>query len=197
MAAKATMKRQGHLNNGPRKKQKDEEAGEKSNSAQKRELKKERQSHRRHSELVTEAKVLWNKLRMKSNTREETKEIMEKLMPLMRGKVNEIGLQHDASRVVQAAVQFGSDEQRKELLIEICQSPGALAELSKIQYAHFLSLKLIKYCSRDKACVKVIVKVCIQNHIPMNESFTVVVFCSNPYVDSKSCNSLSKEAFRN
>ena len=41
-------------------------------------------------------------------------------MSLIRGKVNEIALQHDASRVVQAAIQFGSKEQRKELLKEIC-----------------------------------------------------------------------------
>lgn len=130
-------------------------------------MKKERQSNRRHAETVVEAKGLWNKLRLKSNTPEETKELMQQVMKLVRGKVNEISLQHDASRVVQAAVQFGSDAQRKELLLEIVKEQGALAELSKIQYAHFLALKFIKYCAKDRECVKMIVKVRGEKpHIP-------------------------------
>jgi hypothetical protein len=31
--------------------------------------------------------------------------------------------------------------------------------LCKIQYAHFVVLKMIKYCARDEVCVKLIVKV--------------------------------------
>ena len=132
-----------------------------SSSAQKRQLKKERQSHRRHADTVAEAKALWNKLRVKSNTPDDTKALMEQVMSLIRGKVNEIALQHDASRVIQAAIQFGNDEQRKELLKEICaESAAGLAELSKIQYAHFCCLKFIKYCARDQECVKMMVKVC-------------------------------------
>lgn len=161
MAAKDTTKRKGrHSDNASNKKHKQEDSENKSSSAQKRELRKERQSHRRHADTVAEAKVLWNKLRMKSNTTEETNELMDRVMKLIGGKVNAISLQHDASRVVQAAVQFGSAAQRAEILSEICEKPEALIELSKIQYAHFLSLKLIKCCARDKSCVKLIVKVC-------------------------------------
>jgi pumilio homology domain family member 6 len=130
-----------------------------SSSAQKRQVRKERQSHRRHAETVNEAKALWNKLRLKTNSKEVTQQLMEQVMELIRGKVNEIALQHDASRVVQAAIQFGNDEQRKEILTEICQSEGGLVELSKIQYSRFCSMKFIKYCGRDEACVKMIVKV--------------------------------------
>lgn len=131
-----------------------------SSSAQKRQLRKERQSHRRHADTVADAKSLWNKLRLKSNTPKDTQELMEQVMTLIRGKVNEIALQHDASRVVQAAIQFGNEDQRKELLTEICaEGATGLAELSKIQYAHFVCLKFIKYCNRDQECVKMIVRV--------------------------------------
>lgn len=130
-----------------------------SSSAQKRQVRKDRQSHRRHADAVVDAKSLWNKLRQKSNTKQDTADLMEQVMTLIRGKVNEIALQHDASRVVQAAVQFGSEEQRKELLTEICQTEGNLVELAKIQYAHFCCLKFIKYCARDEASIKLIVKV--------------------------------------
>ena len=168
-------KRQLHQSQGGNKKPKNnEEVATKSSSAQKREMRKERQSHRRHAETVVEAKTLWNKLRLKSNTPEETKELMQQVMKLIRGKVNEIALQHDASRVVQAAVQFGSDAQRKELLSEIVQKENSLAELSKIQYAHFLALKFIRYCAKDRESVKIIVKVSADNMRIQCEAFETV-----------------------
>ena len=130
-----------------------------SSSSRKREMRKWRQGNRRHADCVTEAKVLWNKLRLKTNTKEDTRKLMDKVMELLRGKVQDIALQHDASRVVQAAIQFGNDDERKELLTEICQTEGSLAEMARIQYAHFVCLKFIKYCARDDASIKMIVKV--------------------------------------
>jgi pumilio family protein 6 len=137
----------------------DDNGEELSSSALKRQVRKERQATRRHADSVGEAKVLWNKLRLKTNTKDDTKKLMDKVMELIQGKVREIALQHDASRVVQAAIQFGNDEQRKEILTEICKSEGSLAEMAKIQYAHFCCLKFIKYCARDDASIKMIVKV--------------------------------------
>jgi pumilio family protein 6 len=81
----------------------------------------------------------------------------------------EVAMQHDASRMVQAVLQFGTKEERLETVRELCagdknkDSKGGehvnLAELCKIQYAHFVVLKMIKYCARDDECVRLIVKV--------------------------------------
>jgi hypothetical protein len=126
--------------------------------SQKRALKQERQSHRKHADAVMEAKTIWNKLRQKNNSKEEVQEMMEKLMTFIHGKAREIALQHDASRVVQAALQFGNDEQRKQVMEELCKD-GNLFELARNQYAHFVVLKAIKYCEKNDDCVKMIVKV--------------------------------------
>jgi pumilio family protein 6 len=126
--------------------------------SQKRALKQERQSHRKHAEAVIEAKKIWNKLRQKNNSKEEVRQMMEELMNLIRGKAHEIALQHDASRVVQAAIQFGNDEERKEVMTELCKE-GNLFELARNQYAHFVVLKAIKYCDKNEDCIKMIVKV--------------------------------------
>lgn len=126
--------------------------------SRKQALKHERQSHRKHAEAVLEAKKIWNKLRQKNNSKDEVGKMMEDLMKLIRGKANEIALQHDASRVVQAALQFGSDEQRKEVLEELCKE-GNLFELARNQYAHFVVLKAIKYSEKDDECIRMIVKV--------------------------------------
>jgi pumilio family protein 6 len=82
-------------------------------------------------------------------------------------------MQHDASRCVQGLLQFGTEEQRREVVMELCDAGSKatdekinnnnqnmnLAELCKIQYAHFVVLKMIKYCAKDEVCVKLIVKV--------------------------------------
>ena len=44
---------------------------------------------------------------------------MDELMPLIRGKVNQIALQHDAPRVAQAAIQFGAPPERLEITQEV------------------------------------------------------------------------------
>ena len=59
-------------------------------------------------------------------------------------------MQHDASRVVQAAIQFGNIEQRTSLLKELASS---IPELAKIQYAHFVVIKLINYCGGNETNV--------------------------------------------
>ena len=128
-------------------------------SNKKRALKHERQSHRKHADIVIAGKELWNKMRLKSNTKEEIASMMSDLMSLFRGKFNDVAMQHDASRIVQAAIQFGNDDQRLEVVKELSTN---VSELSKVQYAHFAVLKMIKYCSRNKDAVKIIVKVSIK-----------------------------------
>jgi pumilio family protein 6 len=127
-------------------------------SSSKRQVKNERQSTRRHADVVVRAKEIWNKLRLKNNTRETTRTLMDELMPLIRGKMNQIALQHDAARVVQSAIQFGTKEERQEIVKELTATPGGLAELAKSQYAHFCVLKLIKYCHTDEVSTKLILQ---------------------------------------
>mmetsp|Transcript_37647 Transcript_37647/g.55049 ORF Transcript_37647/g.55049 Transcript_37647/m.55049 type:complete len:590 (+) Transcript_37647:99-1868(+) len=134
---------------------------EQSSTRQKRAMKQERQSHRRHADAVVEAKSIWNKLRLRTNTKEETSAMADNLMGLLRGKMVEVALQHDASRVVQAAVQFGNEKQRREIAKEL---GSKISELAKSQYAHFVVLKLIKYCVRDDEAVRLIVK-SLKGHI--------------------------------
>jgi pumilio family protein 6 len=134
---------------------------------------------RRHADAVAEAKRIWNELRKKSNSPEHNRSLMDRLMPLVAGRAAELALQHDASRVVQAAIQFGTIEERRLILRELCQkqesaaassspragtasssssSTSCLVELCKSQYAHFVALKTIKYSQGDRECAEYIVK---------------------------------------
>lgn len=130
----------------------------KSPSNKKRALKQSRQSHRPHAEVVISAKELWNKLRVKTNTQKDIEVMMKEMMDLLKGKFNRVALQHDASRVVQASIQFGNNEQRFEIVKELCDA-GNIIELAKSQYSHFVVLKMIKYCNKDEKSINLLVKV--------------------------------------
>ena len=123
---------------------------------------------RKHADIVVDGKRIWNQLRLKTNTPEQTRALVDELMPLVLGKASELAMQHDASRVVQAAIQFGSVAERKQILKELClqkeggnsgASSSCLVELSKSQYAHFVVLKVFKYChqKKDDYCLPFIV----------------------------------------
>lgn len=145
------------------KKRKHQQSTEQTPSNKKRALKAERQSHRRHADTVRPAKEIWANLRVKSNDAETNSKLCTELYGMLQGKMMEVAMQHDASRMVQAVLQFGSKEERLETVRELCaadkESAVNLAELCKIQYAHFVVLKMIKYCARDEECVRLIVKV--------------------------------------
>lgn len=136
----------------------------------KRALKHERQSHRKHASSVQPAKEVWNQLRVKTNDKETNIKLCAELHELLKGKCLEVAMQHDASRCVQGVLQYGNEEQRLEVVKELCGGDTKkdddkknqninLAELCKIQYAHFVVLKMIKYGGRNEECVKMIVKV--------------------------------------
>jgi pumilio family protein 6 len=152
-------------------------------SNKKRALKAERQSYRKHATTVRSSKEIWNELRVKTNDKETNTKLCAELHVLLKGKCMEVAMQHDASRCVQGVLQFGNEQQRREVVMELCDAGtgGAnkskatdeksnnqnmnVGELCKIQYAHFVVLKMIKYCARDEVCVKLIVKVSLQQLI--------------------------------
>ncbi|CAM9406164.1 unnamed protein product [Chrysoparadoxa australica] len=119
-----------------------EEDGAQGPGNKKRALRKERQSHRPEFDTVERAKQIWNKLRERKVPREERESLVQELLGLLKGKVYKVSMKHDASRVVQSAIQFSSAEERVELFEEL---KGHIVELSQLQYSHFIVLKLLTY----------------------------------------------------
>ena len=90
----------------------------------KRALKHERQSHRKHSSAVRSAKVIWNELRIKTNDKATNTRLCTELHDVLQGKCMEVTMQHDASRCVQGVLQFGTLEQRRDVVMELCNADG-------------------------------------------------------------------------
>jgi hypothetical protein len=109
----------------------------------KRALRLQRQSTRPEFDSVQRAKVIWNKLRERKLPREERDTLVQELLGIVKGKTVKIGLKHDASRVIQCAIQFAPEPERIEMLVEL---KDKLVEMAQLTYAHFIVLKALHYC---------------------------------------------------
>eukprot|EP00753_Platysulcus_tardus_P002452 PLAT11661.6.p1 GENE.PLAT11661.6~~PLAT11661.6.p1 ORF type:complete len:611 (-),score=278.93 PLAT11661.6:117-1856(-) len=105
-------------------------------------LRARRQSGKAFNDAVTDAKQLWNRARMKDLKPSVRAELISQLAEKMTGKTRLVVRRHDASRVVQTIVQYGTDEQRRAVFEELKEM---LLALSQSQYSYFLVLKLLRY----------------------------------------------------
>lgn len=98
-------------------------------------------------DLLKEAKVIWEELRQKELEKSKRQAAYERLMALIGGKVAELVLKHDASRIVQTAVKYAAPEGRARILSEL---KGHMVELSKSHYGRFLVQKLLLHGTKEQ-----------------------------------------------
>mmetsp|Transcript_35540 Transcript_35540/g.45834 ORF Transcript_35540/g.45834 Transcript_35540/m.45834 type:complete len:813 (+) Transcript_35540:46-2484(+) len=123
----------------------------------KRALRRQRNSQKPNFEAVCQSKILWNELREKKCSEERRTELVLELHNALIGKYKEISMKHDASRLVQAVIQYGNEKQRISILDEIVKGGGNhFIELCRSTYAHYVIIKLIEH-TRSKEGIK---KIC-------------------------------------
>ena len=143
-------------------KDKEEEGPQYLDNKEKRERKAERKSQRKNASLIQQSKAIWIQLTNTSNTKAQISEFMTELMKVITNNIKKLVLQHDASRIIQAAVKFGNVAQRKIVLYEL---EDILFDMMNSKYGRFVVCKLIQtLCDKgvkDSATYrKVIIKVC-------------------------------------
>ncbi|TFJ82621.1 hypothetical protein NSK_006045 [Nannochloropsis salina CCMP1776] len=106
----------------------------------KRHVKYERAKARPAFDLVARAKAIWAIFRSKRLGKDEREKMSEELYSLIKGKLHQIAVKHDAARVVQAALKHGNRIQQEAYITELLEY---LLEFSKVQYAHFIVLRLL------------------------------------------------------
>ncbi|TMW60567.1 hypothetical protein Poli38472_000609 [Pythium oligandrum] len=112
--------------------------------------KKQRKMQRPHYEVVSRAKEIWNIIRERDVEKGKRTKLVDELAELVQGKVYDIAAKHDASRVIQALLKFGSPKQRTQTIDEL---KDHIVDLSKMQYGCFLVQKMIKYGSKEDRAV--------------------------------------------
>ncbi|KAF7724022.1 hypothetical protein EC973_001429 [Apophysomyces ossiformis] len=151
-----------------------EEGSKKSKHDSRREQKAvrhERKAHDRSFEMITEAKKIWETLRRGDIKREEQKQLMEKIMNVITGKVQDVIFKHDASRIIQTCLKKGNGEQRNQIAEEL---KGKYEELSKSMYGKFIVLKTLEYCHWQRDHILSEFRTHIRKLIRHKEASTVI-----------------------
>ena len=110
----------------------------------KKELKQQRAAAKPNFALVEELKTSWNVVRNRSTPDDKRKDLIDKMFKQMTGHVLQVTLRHDASRMTQCILQYGTEEQRSIILGELSTKT---VEIAKTPYGHFTILKAISYCT--------------------------------------------------
>jgi hypothetical protein len=83
-------------------------------------------------------KQFWNVARMKNLTTSEREALIKTIMSKMKGNILQVTLRHDASRAVQCILQFGSAEQRRQILSEMGDRMSEVGNQPDIVVIHIL-----------------------------------------------------------
>ncbi|KAJ1678390.1 Pumilio y domain member 6 [Spiromyces aspiralis] len=112
---------------------------------QQKKLKSERKTAKPKGELVAQAKKIWERLRPRDLDQGTRRKIMAEMMELIGGSISEITFKHDASRIIQTCMKYGSQEERDRIAEELSTN---YLELSKSLYGRFILLRMLKYCPK-------------------------------------------------
>ena len=97
-------------------------------------LKKARSELKPNFKLVEGLKTSWNKVRIRSTPETERKDLLVKMVQQMTGNVLQVTLRHDASRITQCILQFGTVEQRQLILGELVQKSVGEYKINECVY---------------------------------------------------------------
>ncbi|KAK6544402.1 pumilio domain member 6 [Orbilia ellipsospora] len=111
--------------------------------AAQRKVANERKQAKPNADIIQRSKKIWERLRRKSHVPlDERKKLTDELFTIVTGRVKELVFKHDASRVIQTAVKYGSAERRQEIAREL---KGDYVQLAESAYGKYLVVKLMHY----------------------------------------------------
>lgn len=100
----------------------------------------QRKASKPHASLIAQAKAVWAQARRKNITPKERQQAIRELMNVIRGHVKELANKHDASRIVQTAVKYGSAADRDTIAGELM---GSFKELAQNKYSRVSGVGLV------------------------------------------------------
>lgn len=132
-------------------------------------LQEQRKAAKPHSQLIANAKRVWSLARQKNISQAERQKHVQELLAIVTGKVKDIVLKHDASRIIQTIVRYGGQRERDQVAKELQghYKPLAQSKYSKVSITtqpssscsssvsgpKFLVTKLIRFCPSHRAAI--------------------------------------------
>lgn len=110
--------------------------------AKQRALTKERKASKPNADAIQRSKKIWERLRRKSHVPlEERKELVAELFDIITGRIRDFVFKHDSVRVIQCALKYANQEQRRTIIQEL---KGDIRTLTESKYGKFLVAKMIQ-----------------------------------------------------
>lgn len=101
----------------------------------------QRRAAKPHSALLSKAKEAWTLARQKNISKEERTKNIHALMSIVRGHVLDVVFKHDASRIIQTIVKYGSAKEREEIATEL---KGKYQDLAQNKYSKVIKSTLLR-----------------------------------------------------
>jgi pumilio homology domain family member 6 len=111
--------------------------GAKESHKTQRVLHEQRKAAKPHSQLLADAKRVWSLARQKNSPLAERQQHVRDLMSIIKGKVKDIVLKHDASRIIQTVVKYGGQKERDQIAAELT---GQFRQLVQSKYSKVCGL---------------------------------------------------------
>ena len=92
--------------------------------------------------VIQKSKKIWEQMRRKDLSSEERKRKIEEHQAMIQGSIKDLVFKHDASRVVQTALKYGSKNIREEVAKEL---KGTYVDLAQSSYGKYLVVKFMHY----------------------------------------------------
>ncbi|KAK3725237.1 Pumilio y domain member 6 [Vermiconidia calcicola] len=109
--------------------------------AKQRLLAKERKASKPNADAIQRSKRIWERLRRKSHVpADERKQLVAELFDIITSRVRDFVFKHDSVRVIQCALKYANQEQRRVIVEEL---KGDLRALSESRYGKFLVAKMV------------------------------------------------------
>ncbi|KAA8894113.1 armadillo-type protein [Sphaerosporella brunnea] len=102
----------------------------------------ERKQAKPMGEVIQKSKKIWEQMRRKDISKEERRKKLEEHQQMIRGQIKDLVFKHDASRVVQTALKYGSKSIREEVAQEL---KGTYVNLAQSSYGKYLVVKAMHY----------------------------------------------------
>ncbi|ETW01611.1 hypothetical protein H310_06245 [Aphanomyces invadans] len=106
----------------------------------------QRKMSRPNYDMVKRAKEIWNIIRERDLDKAKRVPLVDELFHLVTGKIHDVAAKHDASRVIQSLLKYGTPAHRSSAIKEMLPH---MLEMAKLQYGCFLVTKMIKYGSKE------------------------------------------------
>ena len=97
--------------------------------------------------LIQEITALWERLRVKKISKDDKRKLVAAIFKASKGKCAILANNHKASRVIQALLKYGTEDERASVYAECAPHLGPLA---KSLYGHFIVQKLVDATPKEK-----------------------------------------------